>query len=155
MPDESKFVELHRRYESAQRRSAVFMVVSIVLGLGLVGSLAFHFVGGDGAPLAVHGTSQHTLDGGSGGIRMGPGSGGGMMHRGSGGSGMRINIENFFNTDGSVNQTLVQQFNANISSAPDPNAAMVQMAQEIDSAVASGAITQAQATQLKAALDIG
>lgn len=155
MPDDSQLVQVHRQYRIARRRAAVFMVVSILLGLGLVGSLTMHFVGGDNESVVVRGASQQTPDGHSSGMRMGLGSGGGMMRGGSGGGGMRINVESFFSADGSVNQALVQQFNANISNAPDPTAALAQVAQEIDNAVSSGTITQTQADQLKGALGIG
>lgn len=147
MPEDNTFAPQHGQHQTPRQKPVIYIVVSIILGLALLGSLTFHFIGGsDEEQPIVQSPSHQTFGGGSGGVR---------MHGGSGGSrGMRIKVESFFNPDGSINQDMVQQFNANISNAPDPAAALTQMGQEIDKAVSDGTITQSQAIKLKAALGI-
>lgn len=155
MAEDSNQVQLHSLYTRERRKAITFMVISVALGVFFVGSLALHFTGGGESDKelvsSVRSASDQAPTTGSGGIRMGPGRGGGAMR--SDGSGsmrgqIRMDVLEYINADGSVDTTAVENLLAGI---PNP---LKQVVQQIDEELANGAITDSQASGLKAAFGL-
>ncbi len=150
-------------YHKARSRSQIFMATTALAGvlavaLGAWGiaqevtsdsgsrlaSQSGNFSGPGGGQLGGRGGMSDGGGMGSGGD-MGPG--GGMAQDGTG----RGPLGQLFNSDGSLNQSAVDDFKAHLSQDPQDAAFLSQM---LSRAVTAGALTQAQADKLMAALGI-
>ena len=127
-------------YLNEKKKSMLFMVGTAVFAILFVGSLV---LGGNTESTTTTATTDQTVQAGQG-------------QRGQGGPGGRggLAISQYFNADGSIDQTEIDAFAAQISQSPqgaDSGQFLDRIISQIDAAVASGEITQAQADALEAA----
>lgn len=150
--------------ERERRRTRIFMATTAVAGAALVGTLFYASAQGQSAGTPIAATERGGQAGPGFGMHDGDDDGLGMPGRGMdqegpeggmpGGPGSGAPVLQFFNQDGSVNTALVDQYKE-LGATDEQESFMAQrLAHEIDEALASGLITDAQVKALSAALDI-
>lgn len=155
-------------YEKSHRQSRIFMATTAVAGVLALGLGAWGVAQAASTDVGTSAVSQ-TIPGGGlgqggqgpgglgqgglgqGGLGQGaPGGGQGMGAPGQGGPGIGGLADTFFNSDGSLNQTQVDQLKQMLTTGNGPTLAGFK--QILTHAVSDGDITQAQADKLLAAL---
>lgn len=130
---EGSELSVEELYIREKRKSLMLMVSTIVLVVALIGSFAFN--NGDSSETA---TTAPTFG-------QGP----------TGGAGRGGSIASFFNSDGTVNQQAIDDlYERSESRGLDPSLLVERVEGQIVDGQASGEITEAQALELKKALEL-
>lgn len=125
-------------YLQQKKKSSLLMIAVAVLAITTVGSAAWGFSKSSTSTQAPDGVATRGFNG-QGGMGMG-------------GPGMQMDITQFFNSDGSVNEDQVKTMVSRLPSGASSQF-LSRFEEQIDQAVTDGKITQTQADALKKAFE--